>query len=103
MKVMLREVWKTIPGKRAERDENLKKEMAALNRMGENPVLKRYVPFAREGDRMHTLVSEVEFESLAALEAAWEKGFANPEMLKILAKWEEIYESHVMELYMVED
>jgi len=102
MKVMLRQVWKTIPGKRAAREELVKKEMAALNRMGEKPVVKKYRPFACEGDRMHTLVTEVELPSLAALEAALDR-YASPEMREILAKCEEIYESHVMELYMVED
>jgi len=100
MKVMMREYFKLLPGKMAEAMELLKRERDGWKRLGEEPDVKVYRPFAREGDCMHTIVFHVELNSLAALEAAGEKAHASPEMQEIFAKWAEITETHVTELYM---
>ena len=102
MKIMLREILKVLPGKMAEAEEVLKMERAIRERSGgPRPVVTRYFPFAREGDRMHTLVDQVELPSLAALEAAVERSRTDPEIREIEAKWEKILESHIIELYIV--
>ena len=103
MKIMVREIMKVLPGKMAEVSEVEKKENAVWKRLGLNPVVTRYTPWAREGDRMHTLVYQAEFDSLATIEANMGKVGADPEMREVGANWDEIVESHVVEFYMVED
>ena len=103
MNVMVREISKIIPGKMAEAMELYKKEMVAWNRLGLNPVVKLLRPFAREGDRMQTIVWEAEFDSLTTIEANMKKVMADPEIQEIVAKWQAITDSNVIELYMVED
>lgn len=104
MKIMLREISKVLPGKMAEalEIEKMERELAE-RRGGPPPAVTRYIPFAREGDRMHTLVHQVEFDSLAALATGLEKSRENPEIREIEAKWEKILESHLIELYLVVD
>lgn len=103
MKIMVREILKVLPGKMAEVQEVEKNERAVWNRLGLNLVMKRYLPFARQGDRMHTLVYQAEFDSLATIEAKMGKVRADPEMKAVAAKWEEILESRVVEFYTVVD
>ncbi len=103
MKVMARDIFKILPGKRAEALELDKKERAVFNRLGLNLVVTHYRPFARQGDSMHTLVYHIEFDSLAAMESTMEKAGADPEMREVWAKWAEITESRLLELYMIED
>ena len=103
MKIMVREILKVPPGKMAEAMEVQKKESAAFNRLGVNPVVTRMVPFAREGDRMQTVVYQVEFDSLASIEANMGKVRTDPEMQEVAAKWEALLESDVVEFYIVVD
>jgi hypothetical protein len=49
---------------------------------------------------MHTLVYEMEWDSLAALEASFEKMFTDPETQAFMAKSDAVVESHVNEFYM---
>lgn len=102
MKIMLREISKVLPGKMAEADEVLNMEKALAERAGgPRPAVTRMVPFARQGDRMQTVIDQIELPSLAALEAAVERSRTNPEIREIEAKWEKILESHIIELYIV--
>ena len=107
MKLIERDVWTIIPGKMAEALELEKKELAVLNRLGRNIRVKHYRPLTGGSDRMHTIVAESELGSFASiasfLASVGENIGANPEMQAIQAKWEEISESQVLELYMVED
>lgn len=103
MKIMVREILKVLPGKMAEVPEVEKKEKAVWNRLGLNPVVTRYTPWAREGDRMHTLVYQAEFDSLATIEANMGKVGADPEMQEVRARWDEIVESQVVEFYVMAD
>jgi len=104
MKIMLREILKVLPGKMAEAEEVLKMERAIRERRGgPRPVVTRYRPFAREGDRMHTVVFQGELDSLAAFEAAVERSWTDPEMQAVMAKWEAILESFIIEFYTVVD
>jgi len=102
MKMMLREISKVLPGKLAEAQEIEKMERElAERRGGPPPAVTRYIPFARHGDRMQTIVHQVELPSLAALAAGLEKSRENPEIRDIEAKWEAVLESHIIELYIV--
>ncbi len=103
MKIMVREIMKVLPGKMAEALEVEKREKAVWNRSGVNIPVKKYLPFARQGDRMHTLVYQTEFDSLAAIEALSKKVGAAPEMPEVAAKWDEILESRIVEFYTVSD
>ncbi len=103
MKIIERDVWTIIPGKLAEALELEKKELAVLNRLGRNIRVKHYRPMTGTLDQKHTIVAESELGSFASIAALGEKIGADPEMQAVQAKWEEISESHVLELYMVED
>ena len=103
MKLIERDVWKILPGKMAEALELEKKELAVLNRLGVDIPVKHYRPMTGTLDQKHTIVAESELGSFASIAALGEKIGADPEMQAVQAKWEEISESHVLELYMVED
>jgi len=103
MAIMVREIMKVLPGKMAEAKEVEKREKAVWNRLGVDIPVKNYLPFARQGDRMHTLVYQTEFDSLAAIEALGKKVGADPEMPAVAAEWDEILESRIVEFYAVLD
>lgn len=103
MKIMVREIMKVLPGKMAEAREVEKREKAVWNRLGLDILVKHYLPFARQGDRMHTLVYQTDFDSLAAIEANTGKIGADPEMKEVAAKWDEILESRIVEFYVAVD
>jgi hypothetical protein len=103
MKLIERDVWKIIPGKMVEARELEKKEIAVLNRLGVNISVKHYLPLSGAIDQKHTIVAESELGSFAEMAALGEKIGADSEMQAVQAKWEEISESQVLELYMVED
>jgi hypothetical protein len=99
MKVMQRGVMKMVPGKMAEAMELNEKYMAIVTRLG-MPVtgMRRYRPFVG-GEYMHTLVFEVEWDSLATMAAFFEKVTADPEVQALMPKWDAVLESHVVEFY----
>jgi hypothetical protein len=103
MKLVERDVWKILPGKMAEALELEKRELAALNRLGVDISVKHYRPLTGAIDQKHTIVAESELGSFASIAAFGEKIGADPEMQEIQVKWEEISESQVLELYMVND
>ena len=72
MKVMVRSIMKAVPGKMAEAMELEQKHMAIASRvLGISARL--YRPLSGGGDLMNTIISEGEFDSLAAFEVHPEK------------------------------
>jgi hypothetical protein len=96
MKVMLRTTAKIVPGKMAEYMEVEAKSQAMAGSYG-MPPWRRYSPLS--GDSIHTIVYEMEFDSLAALEASFEKMFADPKRQEVMAKSDGAIVSHENELY----
>ncbi len=96
MKVVMRTTVRIAPGKMAEYMEVEEKSKVMASRYGMSP-WRRYSPIS--GDSMHTIVYETEFDSLAAVEASFEKMFADPERQAFMAKADAAVESHVNELY----
>ena len=96
MKVIMRTIVKIVPGKMAEYMEVEKRSEEFATRAGMSP-WKKYRCLS--GDSMHTIVYEMEFDSLAAMEALMEKMFVDPEYLEESAKSEGIIESHINEYY----
>ena len=97
MKVMFRTTIKIVPGKMAEYMEVEEKSKALASRYG-MPVWRRDTPIT--GDSMHTIIYDMEWDSLAALEAAYEKMYSDPESQAAMAKSDECIVSHENELYM---
>jgi hypothetical protein len=99
MKVMVRTIMEAVPGKMAEALELEKKHMAIANRvLGISG--KCYRPLSGGGYTMNTIISEGEFESLAAFEAHPLKMGADPEMQALMPKFDELIESMEVEFYM---
>ena len=96
MKVIQRGIMKVVPGKMAEAIELWEKHMAITTRLG-CPPMRSYRPLIG-GEFFHTLIGEAEWDSMAALEAFLDKMMADPEMQALMAKWDAVLESHVIEL-----
>jgi len=90
---------KILPGKMAEYMELEKKHSAAATRLG-CPPWRYYRPISGGGEFFHTIIGEAEWDSFAAMEAFFDKMFADPEMQALMAKWEAVLESHQLEFYM---
>ena len=98
MKVIVRSIMKAVPGKMAEAMELEQKHMAIATRvLGISARL--YRPLSGGGDVMNTIISEGEFDSLAAFEAHPEKMMADPEAQALFPKLEAVIESHEVEFY----
>jgi len=97
MKVMLRTIVKIAPGKTVEYMEVEAKSRSLSSKYG-MPPWRRYHPLT--GDSMHTIVYEMEFDSLKELEASFEKMFADTERQEIMAKSDKAVVSHENEIYM---
>jgi len=97
MKVMVRLITKVLPGKMAECMELEEKYMAIASRVLGMPPLRRYRCFT--GDSVNTIVYEEEYDSLAAMEAFYEKAMANPELHAMAAKMDALMESLIIEFY----
>ncbi len=101
MKVMQRGIMNILPGKMGEAMELNEKYMAIVKRLGMPfNAMRMYRPFFGGGDMMHTVVFEVEWDSLATMAAFFEKAMADPEIQAMMPKWEAVEESHQVELYM---
>ncbi len=94
MKVMQREIMKVLPGKMPEALALIAEHRAIAGRLG-SPPWRGY----RCIENMHTLVFETDWRSLAAMDAFFEKGSADPEMQGIVARWEKVLESDILEFY----
>ena len=100
MKVMQRGVMKVVPGKMAEAMELNKKHMTISSRYGMPAnTMRMYRPWLG-GEHMHTVIFEIEWDSLAEMEAFFDKVMADPEMQALMPKWDELLDSHQVEVYM---
>ena len=97
MKIIQREIIKVVPGKMGEATDLFQKHAAAATRLG-CPSMRIYRPLIGN-EFFHTVFSEAEWDSMAAMETFYEKMMGDSEMQAYMAKWEAILESHVMELY----
>jgi hypothetical protein len=98
MKVMVRSIMKVLPGKMAEAIKLEKKHMAIASRVvGISG--RFYRPVSGGGDTMRTIISESEFDSLAAFEAHPMKMGADPEMQELMPKLAAVIDSFEVELY----
>jgi len=84
----------------AEYMELERKRTAITTRLGQPPE-KVYRLLSGEGDIFHTLVYEIEWDSLAAVEAHFEKMYTDPETQVLQAQYDALIESHGLELYML--
>jgi len=101
MKVMQRGIMRLRPGKMGEAMQLLGKHMAMMSRLrGTDTPMRRYVPFLGGGDSLHTMIFEVEWDSMTEMAAFFEKAMADPEMQALMPQWEAVEESHEVELYM---
>jgi len=98
MKVIQRGIMKVVPGKMAEAMELMGKHTAVAARLG-CPPMRSYRCLSGGGEFFHTIIGEAEWDSLAAMEAFFEKMMADAEMQELMAKWETILESHAIEFY----
>lgn len=98
MIAMERLVQKVIPGKWAALEEVDKKFNALESRFG-FPAKKRYQCMTGGYDT-NTLIIERQWESLAALEAAYEKITPTPEYQALVVEMSSIIENQHIELYM---
>lgn len=102
MKVMLRAIMGILPGKMAEAMELWREMLAIMKKKGiPFPPTRRYSPFLGGGDALHTVILEVEWDSLAAVADMYDKPSADPEIMGLMPKWDTVEESHRIELYMV--
>jgi len=98
MKVMVRTIMKAVPGKMAELMELEQKHTAIANRvLGISG--KCYRPLSGGGDTMNTIISEGEFDSLAAFEAHPEKMGADTEMQTLMPRFDGVIASMDVEFY----
>ena len=95
MKVIFRSTIKVVPGKMAEYMQLEEKRKAMSSRLGMPP---ERVYNCVSGDMAHTLVYEVEWNSLAVMETALEKMFADPERQAFVSKYDGLIVSHENEL-----
>ena len=92
---------KFVPGKMAEGKKLVDEMIALMNNKdyGPFPPVRMYTPWIGGGNAMHTIIMEVEWESLAQMTEFFEKSGADPEMMKSMPQWEIVEESHQVELY----
>jgi len=98
---MQRGIMKVIPGKMAEAMEFTKKHMEIVGRLGCPQNMKTYSPLLGGGDFMNTVIFEMEWDSLTKLSTFLENMMTDPEMLKLMPKWQTILENYEVELYSV--
>ena len=98
MKVMVRNIFKILPGKMTEGRELVQKWMAVASRLS-GASSRGYQPFIGGGDTTRTIVWEIELESLATFEALPVKMGADPEMQPLFPKLNGVIDSIDVELY----
>ena len=101
MKVMQRGIMKILPGKMIDAMELNEEYMAMVKRLGA-PIadMRTYRPWFG-GEYIHAIVFEMEWESLTAMAAFFEKMMAEPKMQTMMNKWETLLESHEVEIYTI--
>jgi hypothetical protein len=100
MKVLQRQIQQIFSDKWAELDDIDEKFNAIERRLG-FPPNKRRLRCYFGGHDINTLIVEYEWDSLAAMEAAYEKAMADPEYQALAAQLVPIMASNQMELYAV--
>jgi hypothetical protein len=98
MSILHRQIQQVRPGKWADLEELDKKFNAVESRLGFPPNKRRYQCYFGSHDN-NTLIVEYEWDSLAALEAAYAKAMADPEWQALAAKVDDVIKSNQMELY----
>ena len=98
MIVMERQIQKVRPGKWAELEE-IEKRYNAVERSLGVPAKRRYQCIVG-GHDTNTLIIERQWDSMAAMETAYEKALANPEFQALGREIVAINESQQIELYM---
>jgi hypothetical protein len=98
MQVMERRIQKVLPGKFSEIQEWEKQWDVIEARMGGFPAKRRYWSYSGSLD-LGIFVWEREWESMAALEAAYDKSQADPEARSLSAKADSIVKTGPAELY----
>ena len=105
MKVVQRGIMNILPIKMAETMTLLDKHMTIVSRLLKIPQeqfpMRTYRPFMGGGDSMHTVIIEVEWDSLATMSDFFEKMMADKEMQGLMSKWEEVEKSHQVEILML--
>jgi hypothetical protein len=98
MRILHRQIQQVRPGKWAELEAIDKKFNAVESRFGFPTNKKRYRCYFGSHN-LNTLIVEYEWESFAAMEAAFEKAMADPEWQALSAEIESIIKSNQMELF----
>ena len=105
MKVVQRGIMNILPGKMAEAMTLLDKHMAIVSRLLKIPQekfpMRTYRPFLGGGDSLHTVIIEVEWNSLTAMSDFFEKVMIDKEMQGLTLNWGEIEASHQVEILML--
>jgi len=98
MKVMVRSIFRFLPGKMAEGIKLEEKHMAIAKRvLGISA--RCYRPVSGRGDTTRTIICEAEFDSFTAFEAHPMKMGADPEMQKLMPKYDAVIDSLEFEFY----
>lgn len=98
MFVIERMIQKVLPGKWAELEEIDKRFNAAEQRLGFPSNKKRYQCMIGSHDT-NTLIIERQWDSMAVMEATYEKSFADPEIQVLQKEVMSIIESNQIEVY----
>ena len=98
MVIVERMIQKIYPGKLDTLNEIDKRFDVVEKGLG-FPPKKRYSPVSGTLD-LNTIVLEREWESLAAMEEAYTRGFTSPEQQALMAELNDIVESSRIELFM---
>lgn len=102
MAIIIREIQKVRPGQWGALEAAESKWAVFEERTGFSRKRRRFRVFSGVED-MNTIVIEFEFESLAALDAAYERGEADPEYEELMEELYTIISSSRVELYTVLD
>lgn len=98
MKLIRRGIVQVLPGKMDEYLDLERKHLARALKLGQ-PMWKRLRCIAGSLDYLYTIVYETEWNSMAEMEAYFERMFADPEMQKITPKWNGLMANHRFEFY----
>jgi len=99
MKVMVRSIFRFLPGKMAEGMKLEEQHMAIAKRvLGIST--RCYRRISGGGDSTRTIICDAEFDGLAAFEAHPMKMGADPEMQKLIPELEAVLDSLEVEIYM---
>jgi hypothetical protein len=99
---MLRVIMRILPGKMQEAMQLFKELTELMEKKGiPFPAMRRYTPFMGGGDALHEIIMEADLDSLYAVAEFYEKSYADPEIMGQMTKWDNVEESHRLELYAV--